>query len=180
MTARNNEHKKGACVVAKGLRRIHEESDCYVLLTKKEQLLLDVLRRWLTGWETRNPHYWQVAWELLCRQVSASAARRVLSGMESFVRSIAVDARRTVAFNRPCCGRVTNDERLLIDIMLRPRSAALLSAVSGIVEADAIDETLRLGAEIAAAISSEVGEGFGGDLGVPNPSKSAPFNLTLH
>jgi hypothetical protein len=167
-------------VVPKGLRRVHDESDSYALLTEREQLLLDVLRRWLTGWETRNPHYWQAAWTLLCRQVSASAARRVLSGVESFVRAIAVDARRTLAFNRPCCGRVTSDERLLIDIMLRPRNAALLSAVSGIVEAGAIDETLRLGAEIASAVSSEVGEGFGGDLGVPNPSKGAPLNLTLH
>ncbi|MBB3064966.1 hypothetical protein [Limibacillus halophilus] len=180
MTARNNEHKKGACVVPKGLRRVNDESDSYALLTEREQLLLDVLRRWLTGWETRNPHYWRAAWELLCRQVSASAARRVLSGMESFVRAIAVDARRTLAFNRPCCGRVTSDERLLIDIMLRPRSAALLSAVSGIVEAGAMDETLRLGAEIASAVSSEVGEGLGGDLGVPNSSKGSSLNLTLH
>lgn len=164
----------------KGLRWSSDREVGYCTLNEREQLLLDVLRRWLTGWETRNPHYWQAAWQLLCHKVPASTARRILSNTEAFVRTVAADATRTLSFNRPCCGRVTTDERLLLDMMLRPRSVSLRSAVSEIVEPDAVDATLRLGAEIANVISSAAGKGDGEGLSAPDIGMGSHINLTLH
>jgi hypothetical protein len=81
-------------------------------------------------------------------------AKSILGYLDIMVRRIAAEAKRRLSFNRPCCGRVTADERWLLDLLTRPRGPALFAASAEVLEAGAVAQVLDLAARLAGLVET--------------------------
>lgn len=130
----------------------HDEPASTKTLSDAEMERLMLLRHWLTGWETRNSHHWQQAWRQLTRSYEPAAARQVIAAMETFVRSIAAEATGNFYFHRPCCGHISDHERLLLDMISLKHSASVYARCSEMLDPGGVAPVLGNAQRLCAAL----------------------------
>ena len=147
-------------------------------LSEAERERLTLLRRWMMGWETRNPQHWEEAWRELSRRYGSSSARQILLALECFLRSLSQEAASPISYHRPCCGCLSHEERLLLDMVRLRQGAGLYSRAAELLEADGVAPVLACAQRLAAAFELAVFEpdgrtAAGGDRSAPTPPLSA-------
>jgi hypothetical protein len=140
------------------------KSDSTKSLSDAERERLVLLRYWLTGWETRNPHHWQQAWRQLTRSYDPTAARQVVAALEAFVRAVAAEATGNFSFHRPCCGQLSEHERLLLDMISLKHPASLYARCAELLDPAGVGPVLSSGQRLRAtlelaAFDPELGRG---------------------
>lgn len=121
-------------------------------MDEEERERLSLLRRWMTGWETGNPHSWQQAWRELSHKYGGPAARQILLATECFLRALAEQAMRPVTYHRPCCGALSRDERLLVDMVTLRPGAALYRRAGDLLDPEGVAPVLEKAQRLAAAL----------------------------
>ena len=102
---------------------------------KAERLVVEGVRRYLTGYTTGDIRCWEMAWELYVKELGARPARKPISELSCYARGLnAYAARRFCTFPYDCA-KVCQDECLI---------AALIAAVqhNDLAAVEAIGKTI--------------------------------------
>ena len=95
---------------------------------RAEVILLTTFRCWLAGYETGDIACWELAWQGLARTVPLADAKRIIAELGQFVRVFRGTLATRFVYLPHCCGRVTADECLALELVASAQRGAVDSA----------------------------------------------------
>ena len=130
-------------------------------LNDQTRLLLRLLRQWLTGLSNNDTGVWQQAWNDLCGRMGEANARRVLVGVERFIKVINRQAVRSVMFRPIPCGFVGMDEGVMLLLLRKAGSGDSMGAMepaAGLVHSEAARDLSEAALQLHTAFANGTGE----------------------
>ncbi|MBA5775883.1 hypothetical protein H2509_01945 [Stappia sp. F7233] len=122
-----------------------------------EDLVVDGLRHWLSGYATGSIECWELAWNLFATKLGPARARPAVAALSCYARAINGHFRGNFCLFPHGCPRRCADECLALELLAavqsgdRPRAAALADRL---VRADGLTLTLDAAAALGAALSA--------------------------
>jgi hypothetical protein len=93
-----------------------------------EVLLLTALRCWLAGYETGDIACWELAWQGVSRNRSLADAKRIIAELGQFTRVFRQSLTCRFVYLPYCCGRITDEERLALQLVACAQQGELIRA----------------------------------------------------
>jgi hypothetical protein len=88
-----------------------------LLRHRAERLVLTGFRCWMSGYEYRDIDCWETAWNVYAGELDGASARRAVTGLQHFVRTVRVCSSRAIRFFPHCCRHVCRDECMTLSLI---------------------------------------------------------------
>jgi len=93
------------------------DTERHLLDRKAERLVVAGFRGWMLGYQYKDTDCWEATWSLYTRELSCDDARRSLTELQHWVRSVRQTTTRTIKCFPPCCRHVCHDECIALGLV---------------------------------------------------------------
>ncbi|WP_417667766.1 hypothetical protein [Roseibium sp.] len=122
---------------------------------RAERLVVEGLRRYMTGYSTGDILCWEMAWELYARELGRDKARRPISELSCYARALHTHAARHFCLFPYECAKLCQDECLVTALIAAAQSgdADAVEAIGNtLVNPEGVGDTVFAAHEYAAAL----------------------------
>lgn len=124
-------------------------------LTAGERLLVLGLRRWIAGWQRREPGHWSLAWKDFTKALGRDSARQALAGVNGLIWELATSIRRPYRHAPCCCPVLCSDEMAVLCLVAACQKADFACSArlaEWLVKPRGADRLVATSSEIASAL----------------------------